>query len=593
MIDINFNKNLLKLFQELHYWERLSFEIPHWVVDVYKQKALLRVLRERVLLVVRDYNRIISSLSNEERALFRERIKVLDKKIYPAMTKQNWKSDLSVWINSTRTVAHEVQRRVDEYKEGNLNVSKLCKLASETLLVKIEQNRVYENHDFKNSQDLHRSQTRDKLHAIHKDIVTTMMRTYNQTFVSDGQEVQQHWVRYTEKMDRMCEEAFRLNVKWSLAELNKGINGDGRNEPSPLFKVALDLENDQITYIPSLSELSMAVTSMNSLLTHSINDINRLPDILTKKKSHRSPIHEIISRDEEILKIQNQIVRGMNDMHTIVGDAIAHWDEFREIWEIEKESFIDRYRQLNPRVASFDADIGRYTEVTTKVLDSDAMVTTRFLQLDYSLLKNSIVGHCKEWQFKLTALLLEIATKALMDIHNYLHFEGERVSKPPQTLDELGESLDLWEKLNGELPQIEDRFLPLTDQFAILEKYEVTLSEEVADTLNGMQNAWESFKATLVEAEVMLKKHKEKFKTSLLSQSEEFKKQVNMLVDEFHTTGPFSSNIPCEEALATIGAIRAQLEALKEQEAVLRRGLNIFKIEQPPSKDIAALEKVS
>ena len=84
----------------------------------------------------------------------------------------------------------------------------------------------------------------------------------------------------------------------------------------------------------------------------------------------------------------------------------------------------------------------------------------------------------------------------------------------------------------------------------------------------------------------------EKFKTGLLAQSEEFKKQVGTLVEEFHTNGPFTSVIPTEEALEKITVIRQQMAGLKEQELQLRKGLAIFKIDQPPSKDVAQLERV-
>ena len=85
----------------------------------------------------------------------------------------------------------------------------------------------------------------------------------------------------------------------------------------------------------------------------------------------------------------------------------------------------------------------------------------------------------------------------------------------------------------------------------------------------------------------------ERFRSNLLAQSEEFKKQVANLMEEFTTKGPFTSNIATDEALKSIEAIRGQLNALKEQEQQLRRGLGIFKIDQPPSKEIAALEKVA
>ena len=59
-------------------------------------------------------------------------------------------------------------------------------------------------------------------------------------------QVQQSWHRYTEKMDRMVEEAFRLNVKWSLQELSKAINGDGKSLPNPLFRVRVILEREKV-----------------------------------------------------------------------------------------------------------------------------------------------------------------------------------------------------------------------------------------------------------------------------------------------------------------------------------------------------------
>ena len=61
-------------------------------------------------------------------------------------------------------------------------------------------------------------------------------------------QVQAHWLRYTEKMDRMVEEAFRLNVKWSLQELSRAINGDGKSVPNPLLRVKVVLEGDKVSW---------------------------------------------------------------------------------------------------------------------------------------------------------------------------------------------------------------------------------------------------------------------------------------------------------------------------------------------------------
>ena len=75
------------------------------------------------------------------------------------------------------------------------------------------------------------------------------------------------------------------------------------------------------------------------------------------------PIYEIVACDEEIKKIQNQISGGMGNNATNLQNYLTTWDQYREIWEINKDAFIRRYQKLQPQVSSFDADIARYSYI--------------------------------------------------------------------------------------------------------------------------------------------------------------------------------------------------------------------------------------
>lgn len=55
-----------------------------------------------------------------------------------------------------------------------------------------------------------------------------------------------------------------------------------------------------------------------------------------------------------------------------------------------------------------------------------------------------------------------------------------RLSQPPQTLMDLGESLKLLETLQADLSKIESQIPPIHEQFAILTKYEVTVDPAVS-----------------------------------------------------------------------------------------------------------------
>ena len=82
------------------------------------------------------------------------------------------------------------------------------------------------------------------------------------------------------------------------------------------------------------------------------------------------------------------------------------------------------------------------------------------------------------------------------------------MTQTPQTLDELGEGLLLWEQLNTELASTEAKIAPLFDQFAILDKYEVKVAEDVRARLQDLPAKFRDFQQTLVDADIMLKKHK-------------------------------------------------------------------------------------
>ncbi|XP_059574595.1 dynein axonemal heavy chain 2 isoform X3 [Alligator mississippiensis] len=597
MLDVNFDKDLLKLFVEIHYWDRLLFEIPHYVAEVYERREDLRVLRENLLLVARDYNRIIDMLSPEERALFKERIRYLDRKIQPGLKKLHWslKGASICFISECRLHASKVQAIVTEFKVATLAIARGAQQLSEALLVRLTGKRVYDDLEFEDDQRQHRAWAQQRLLDLYNEVAAILRQTY-EVFKQDSPEVQQHWMAYMVKMDRMMEEAFRLNVKWSLVELSKAINGDGKTTPSPLFRVKVILQDNcpassQVEFSPTLTQLANMVNDIGGHLIACISIFRHLPEVLTKRRFLRDPISVLVERDEDIKKIQALISGGMLANATHLQAYLKTWDVYREIWEVNKDSFINRYRHLNPLVSSFDADTARYMEVANNVQKEETVLSLGFVLLDCARLKGAVVQHCTEWQGKLTALLRETASGRLRHLHAHLRDSACSVSRPPQTLQELGQSLQLLENLQAELSQLEAQIPPIHDQFAILDKYEVPVEEEVLQLLGGLGGEWLAFQQCMLDSEVMLKRHKEKFKTGLIHSADDFKKKAQVLLQDFGAKGPFSSAVPCAAALEQIAALRQVLAAMQAEEGGLRSSLGLFKIEQPPSKDLQKLEK--
>ncbi|KAG7496340.1 dynein heavy chain 2, axonemal [Solea senegalensis] len=596
-LDINFDNNMLNLFSEIQYWDRLKFEVPQCVADIYQDREEFRALREKSLLLVRSYNRIIEMLSPDELGLFREKIRLLDKKIQPGLTKLLWlsKGPSNLFVRDCLLLVDKVQLIVDGFKVSNLSISSLCRQISETLLFRLDGKTVYRNLEFEDHLKVQQQSQIQKMLSAHQSIVDIMTRI-SITFSNDGHVVQEHWFAYTEKVDQMVEEALKNNIKQSMKMLARAISGDNKTSPNPLFRVLIALRQappqsqPKVEFSPTLGTLTQMVNIMPQLIS-TVAEFKRLPELLNCRHSQKNPIHINIEQDEEIKKIQAAIATGMTANASHLQAYLKTWDKYREIWEINKDSFIKRYQRLNPPVTSFDTDIHRYTEKANSVQQEETVSNIGFVTLDCSPLKSALVQHCNEWETKFTQLLSHIASTRLKELHTSMQTNANRLNQPPQTLAELSESLRLSETLQGDRAKREAQIRLVHEQLAILDKYEVPVEQAVQDLREAINGEWVWFQQVLIDSDIVLQKHKEKFRNGLIISSEEFKKKIQTMQEEFSSTGPFDGALSTELALREIAVHHSHLEALKQEEGTTIHGLGFFKIEQPPSKIIRALEK--
>lgn len=245
LVVMNFDQSLLTMFQEVHYWERMRFSIPLVAMEIQAQREKYRVLRENVLRVVRDYNKVLSALDKEERRLFNDRIQHLDRRIVPGANKLQWtslKHHLDYYTKEAVKYCRDADITVTSFKAANRKIDENCKLIAETLLVSVERKKLYDHAEFEDVQVQHREATKERFQRAYEEIKKYMSSTY-QIFAGDSEEVQREWLNFTRKIDKKLEDALRLTVKKSLQELSRVLNGDKKTEVAiPVFSVRVQLE---------------------------------------------------------------------------------------------------------------------------------------------------------------------------------------------------------------------------------------------------------------------------------------------------------------------------------------------------------------
>ena len=91
-VATNFDNEITNILNETHFWDKLhvdEFTAPNEILGLCHQREVLRVARERVIMLARTFNDLLEDVTGLSQ-LYSEHIRHLEKKMYPGFTKLLW-----------------------------------------------------------------------------------------------------------------------------------------------------------------------------------------------------------------------------------------------------------------------------------------------------------------------------------------------------------------------------------------------------------------------------------------------------------------------------------------------------------------------
>ncbi|XP_023311334.1 dynein heavy chain 2, axonemal [Anoplophora glabripennis] len=590
LLECNIDRSLLEIFHECKYWETLNYEIPGYVKNIYQKADTIKFVYQCVLNVVLDYNKILTSLSDNERLLFKPLILAVEKKISPGLTKLTWSTDVGdEYIADCSNNTAELQAFVDDYKNCNLQIVLISEKICDTPLISIKPNYAYDVEELVNELASYMKNVIDKIVVYYQETIQFLILVF-EGFEQYMQSMANQWIKYINNFDTLMEEALKICCKNSLESVYEAVHGDGTTNPTPLLKLSANLVNNRIIFKPALVEVASVISNILNSLVEALTALPRLNDKFHVAETNFKSYSQIIAEDTNCQHMQlllNQEVRVNVEK---IKEYMRIWEPFRDLWEVDKDKFIERYEKENPSASLFDSNIARYTEMANNVQIQETLTAVHFLQINCADLKQGIIEHCMEWQRKLCALLFKMTKQNLQELYHYMKVNMEEIMKEPQNLDSMQYSIMLFEQLKDEVTEREEEFPLIKDQIITLDKYSVPVPEEIRNMERNIPKEWGNYVDVLAEAEKMLEYSKESFKTALLEQTEQSRQESKDLLEEFLKNGPFKSDGTPREGLDYLKSIRARLQAHKAKEEQIRQNLGIFGLSFPESIEIIRLQ---
>ena len=230
LLESNFDPKLLKVIIEVQYWTKIQtlgyITIPHTVSKLLGKKEQLRILRENVMLIVRDYNTIVHTISDKEKLLFKEHLDLLDRTIEPGIKRFNWGAAADAFVYTCRRECQEVFKKVKKFQKNQMKINEEFEKIHTTTLTQI-QKKLYPLKEFIKEQEDCLKQKEKNFQNSFEIVRNKMMKTY-ELFIQRGPKIQSEWLSFITRLDHSLEKSLKQSVKNTLTDLSKHIRGDSK-----------------------------------------------------------------------------------------------------------------------------------------------------------------------------------------------------------------------------------------------------------------------------------------------------------------------------------------------------------------------------
>jgi Dynein heavy chain, N-terminal region 1 len=243
------------------------------------------------MLIVRDYNTIVHTISDKEKLLFKEHLDLLDRTIEPGIKRFNWGAAADAFVYTCRRECQEVFKKVKKFQKNQMRINEEFEKIHTTTLTQI-QKKLYSLKDFIKEQEDCLRQKEIDFQASFEIIKNKMMKTYD-LFIQRGPKIQAEWLSFVHRLDRDLEKALKQSVKNTLTDLSKHIRGDSKQDLVPIFKVMTVLIPDDsmpkwpVVHEPTHEEMQSSIQRFIKKIIQVVRVVPRIEKLFREEREKK------------------------------------------------------------------------------------------------------------------------------------------------------------------------------------------------------------------------------------------------------------------------------------------------------------------
>eukprot|EP00834_Sanchytrium_tribonematis_P000299 NODE_6_length_70510_cov_1.054395.p4 type:complete len:911 gc:universal NODE_6_length_70510_cov_1.054395:28951-31683(+) len=395
-LNVNLDIHFINSVQEASAWKKLNFEVPNKFNSYISNYDEIIHCKEIVSEVCVKFNLIRTQIGMNFDCVFQhlkeDVLKVCQKGLYDLnwsnlLEIQSYCKNLNFSLSSLYQICFKTRTLMTQYLssfEKLSQVDMLSSLSGTPEGVPIEDALVFLNEEV----DILIQKFKDKITEL-EDMKIQFQMTLR--FFNDS-----IWLNLKSELLAIINELIvksHSNLVNNLSKLLSVNNDDQDFDDAIHFLLLVKLDGNKLQIVPSKEFI--------------LDEIHQfLKQILKKYVSITSM---------NVSQFTGPEMRHDIDILYAQCEKVLEYDQFKDIYEVNKDAFIRRYSRQNPTLDIIDADIQKYVELAAQLNSKiENYQEVNIFTLNNTEAKNSILWHCSQWQEKFKELL-GVLTGKLID----------------------------------------------------------------------------------------------------------------------------------------------------------------------------------
>ncbi|CAG7732677.1 unnamed protein product [Allacma fusca] len=605
-ISVNFNSELAAALKEVKYMRLAGFEdIPAEATKLYDKKDAFRKNLTHLDQITRAYNRAHRLANSVELSLLQPTIAKIDEVLKEGEDSIKWSDEDKIWpfIETLQPHVKELEGKLDKSQDNIKTIKKLVQGwishplferkdgRKDQLLSLDEQAQERKQKRYKEIQE-----SSDKL----KELILTNKELLKSSDIDD-----RIWTEYLTYIDGIVLDGMVKAVAVSFGYICD--HTDPNLTPSPFIEVRMELEENDLTFVPDL-DLSQP-NSLWNVMEDVMSDITHQSSLVDRVKE-KGGIHYLsdVESNEELLDMKATIE---NRIQTITDQAYDYQLKFETvawIWEDDRQEYLSQFlkyghqltpeeleakalgeepQEIAPTLEQFKEIIDKFENLYLEVEKFEhEKVFDKWLRLDMRPFRQALLNTVKRWSLMFKQYLIDSVVGGLSELENFLK-EGEKgLTKPLREgdLQTLISVMEMLHKVKDKEAQYDNMFEPVKQYIELLKMYDYELPENVFVQLEELPQKWTNLKKLSIQTKHTVAPLQAQEVSSIRKRIADFDAKQQAYREAFKKYDFFNQN--CQFPYKIMDDTHIEMKNLEEEYEDICGAASLFEVHVPDPKSL-------